>query len=1194
MRLHPSLLIVGLLLQAGATSAEQQQRPARRQQQSSRSGASAPQQRPSRGRAANQFPVDAEMLAWVKQNYPSIGQEEQQKQIARVLSEIKKDTGAWYEKDFLPYLKGLAMGGAHKILQYAGAVRSPANIRDASSRFLREALSQKNPAGEYVLPMPPGNPGLLNGFTRPRGGPAAPPDAKPPVPETGNPRPVEEGPSGPGGGQNDPAGRRDRRDGPDEEAIRQFAEMLAKSEDLRKMAAKRLTWFIWENHNGIDFIDKELREGKDKASAPEWRTRTEASLVPWVARRSYYAALLIRFLGVPEADRPQGLAPEVAAHLTGARKNGQPRIQELAGQLIRWTRPSEEKAELEAEDTGTAALAGYPIGPYGTKEPLNWAFAFLKDAQGGAWQLLYGKNLNESIGDAEQNGTDGVPVPGDDGLGDGRRRAPPGAAFGFEDLYGGGDDPLNNKDVFIVSRKGDAPNGGRRISARIVTEELCAPDCKKEGADKRLVEKLALYDISSERELRGVTFALDALPEKTFKFKPGGRDYSVSFDEKGKLVIKGDDDNAVTGNTVDKMMEHRAERARKRSQIVHFGGKEHYVWVEGIGEGGANIYLDKEKVDRVLRGGGDARTLRSEAMAIVNEHVGGQDDIKGEEVFIRARNGDAFKVDGKAYSLKWNGRAFEIQQKPVKDPIQPPKENAGGGNGSGGNGNGTAGSNGTAGGTPAGQGEGETAGPGDGEGGHRVEPGSRDAEGWPIIIDADGQEFPYTRNPAAPLAKAPNVDVKAINAELARRGVEAAIYQLDLDRARPPGQPPKTKATLDNMPIGMWYAAVFKNGDFGAVPFDKAQGPWKQIKEMKAVGTSLATENEHARMYVNLASGLFTQGEERSFDVVALYRDSAAGNNIAEIKNTKPSNQTGLEVLGDVLQKAGFPKANIDQAVGIVGRISKGLGAGEKIGDDTVGVQVPAGADYKIKGGKKDHVLVLDFDPGIDGIATIKLSPKPGVEKGRPSRPEDANTQGGQGTFAFDKPTSGVPWGGWGSPMDIGSDKNAVILNRTTMVPVPQGTAPDDYSVGGARLFVADTKDDKDRPIKRYYLAFTIEQEGAPPLTTQAKPVFESPERTGPVGLKYAPPAELKTIKFGRIVRAKDAPQIGVSNMLSGELIQPFNKDKSQGVYAVFDAPTGPNAKGKNCLGVVMWFGAEDEAVSAAAKAAGCPDPLKK
>lgn len=1180
MRLHPSLMGLGLLLlQVGFAVADQthKQAPTRRQQQV------AQQPRDARGRFAA-FPVDADMLKWVKANYPSIGDEEKQKQIARVLAEIKKDTGAWYEQVFVPYLSKLAMGGAHKILQFAGAARNPANIRSASSKFLQGALSEKNAAGEYVLGMPPGNPGLLNGFTRaPSARPAPPPTDKPGVPETGPGRPVGEGPQGPQApGPGAPAGQEPAKDA----AEREFAAMLEADENLRKAAAKRLAWFIWTQHANIDFIDKPLRD--DAPVAAEFRTRTEGSLLPWVKRRAYFAALLIRFLGIPEADRPAGLAPKVIEHLKGATLNGQPRVQELAGQLIRWTRKSEEKTELEALDTGAAAIAGYPIGPLTKQEPVNWSFAFLKDAQGIAYTLLYGRRVEEARDDAEREGEDGVRVPGDGGVA-GRDRLKLGPSFGFGDMYGG-EGEGNDRYIFTVRRSDDPPNGGRRISMRIVTEEACAPDCSKQGADKRLVEKVGLYDISDSRELRGVTFGINALPAKPFSFKDGGRQFSLAYEE-GRLVLKGDDKEGTTSTrgknpSVDDLMRYRAEIAQKRGNIVKMGSREYYVWGQGVSDGGCNVYIPKDTADSVLSGGGKGDLLRADGMAVVNESLGGQDTIKGEEIFIRARNGKAFMADGEQISLRWNGSAFQTQKKIVTDPIKETATNganAGDGNNAGGNQGGTAPSNGgtapSNGGTaPSNGGTAERPNP-------PVQPGAHDAEGWPIIIDESNGEFPYLRNPSGPLSKTPHIDVKKLNAQLAANGVEAAIYQVRLDKARPPNLPKEIPATLDNMPPAMWFAVVFKNGDYGSLFYDESK-PWKKIVDLKVHGSALSTENENSVVYVDLASGLVSDGQRRTFDLIGNYRDSQPSNNIAV--TTKKPGKTGLEVAFDQMRRAGYPDDKIKEALGTITRVNRGMAADEKIGEDAVGVAIPANTEYKLSGGKKDMVLFMVVP--IEGISTIKLLPKAGVTRGSPARVGDENLQGGQGTFAFDKPGAPIAWDGWGSPMDIGSDKGAVLLHRKTLEPVA-GQA-DDAKQPGGRLYRVATKDDKGRGITRFYLAFTLENEGEAAGLHRTQMVFEAPKRENPAGLRYPPPADLKTIKFGRIQRKQGQPKLTVGNLVNAELIQPFNVDNTKGAWAVFDMPTGSNAKNQHCLGVAMWWGASDAEVAEAAKTRGCPAPV--
>ncbi len=149
MRLHPSLLMLGLCaLQVPAAAEGTGSTPlARRQPQAGNPQAPA-------------SPIDPQVLAYVQRAYPladvpASRRQFKQRQIAQGLTAIKNDTGGWYAASFEPFLRQQGAGAASKILEAIAEGRNAAEIRGAAAKILFDALSQKDGAGNFVLPMPP-------------------------------------------------------------------------------------------------------------------------------------------------------------------------------------------------------------------------------------------------------------------------------------------------------------------------------------------------------------------------------------------------------------------------------------------------------------------------------------------------------------------------------------------------------------------------------------------------------------------------------------------------------------------------------------------------------------------------------------------------------------------------------------------------------------------------------------------------------------------------------------------------------------------------------------------------------------------------------------------------------------------------------------------------------------------------------
>lgn len=125
---------------------------------------------------------------------------------------------------------------------------------------------------------------------------------------------------------------------------------------------------------------------------------------------------------------------------------------------------------------------------------------------------------------------------------------------------------------------------------------------------------------------------------------------------------------------------------------------------------------------------------------------------------------------------------------------------------------------------------------------------ARDHDGWPILARHPSEPPVYERRPARPLPEHPQIDVNELNRRLAAAGVAAAIYQLVPERAerllRPQGD----------------YVVVFKNGNYGGVPFEdfrywESNRYWRQVVDIRVIGSVLVAENEDGVRYVDLAPG---------------------------------------------------------------------------------------------------------------------------------------------------------------------------------------------------------------------------------------------------------------------------------------------------------------------------------------------------
>lgn len=1136
MRLHPSLLIGGLLFgQAFPLLAEGQgSKPTDKPAAKPAAGAKPPAAPATRTRAPRPAPpnVDPQVLEWVKQTFPTVKKADERRKIAAVLTAIKADTGAWYQRSFEPFLKQQGVGAAQNILKHAAAARNAAQFDEAAANVLVDALGQKDQAGAPLLPMPPGNSRLRAGRTipgreppaQPRPGPA-PVETKPDVPTPPAPKPVE--PAKPG---DEP--------GVGDDAEREFARLLKASPELQAMAAARITRFIWEQHGDISFLAAELKDPKNEPIVENWRKGTQAAVLKWVENRAVMAGLLVRFLGVPEGERPASAKePAVAAHLKGAGKE-----QELAKALDRWSRSggvfSVDNSEIN-EGASPGVKIDFPISPLGVQLPVPWFFAFLKDAFDRANTLRHGTSLPDARDNVGENANEGDDVPGGGGVG--RDRIKKGPWFTPAELYGQEGDP----GVFRVARKAEIDSGAipRTLSVRIVTEGRSA-------TDKALIDKIAIYDITPGGRIYGKTFPVSFSGK--FQLKDGGREYTFGRDDKGNITLKADDgavaqttNGKPNGPTVDQLVRARAVSAQARASIVNIAGSEYYVWAQGTGQGGANIFLPKQDLDDGLRDGDPAGLkLRPGAMAYVNENVDGVDrlttDINGKVALIGV-DGNRFRAGGEEQHLWWNGKTYVVKKGPgPKEPPAETKPPAGGGTGGG-----------TTAGGGATEGGGTTPGGGDQQ---PPAPGRRDSDGWPIIRGPNGAEIPYDRNPPQPLNDFPKIRVQDLNAKLAEAGVPAAVAQIDFNRL--------DRASLEG--VRHFYAVIFKDGPEGrnhsSIPW---MDNWKTLVNLEVVGATLVVESDVEFMYIDLAAGLVEKPDgDAAFDTVG-----QLGKGGGAIKgHSAKDEKTSSLVLDDILRRSGTP--NRDVIRGKVEDIVKsGLAVGDKVGNDTLTVAIPKGSAYRLDRGGKEAPLILTF---TEAKVSIRLAPTLGLDKDPGSRPSDGAAAGGQGTYVFDKPSVGELWDGWGPEMKIdGAD--ATLLDKSNL------------NVPGARLYYAAKAKDGDKEVERWYLRFTIEQEGKPTITTLPKLIFQKPE-----GVKYAPPSDPKTmsIGYGGVKLPKEAPAITVTNLMNGELVAPYNQGPAKGLYVVSDVTAG---KTKTCIGKVMWWGIPATEADQAARKFGCP-----
>ncbi|MCX5788059.1 MAG: hypothetical protein NTX64_06050 [Elusimicrobia bacterium] len=668
MRLHPSLLMAGLLsMQAFSAYADSLT--------VIEVSGSVTREVSHKRKHVTPAGIDPEVLKWVKTTWPDLKKVGDQESVALVLTVIKNattsDGGRWYDQTFAPYLAKQGQGGALAVLAHARAARSPAQARQAAKDFLKEALAQKGDAGP-LLPWPPDN--ALTGKKPAPQPPAAPSKPVEPQPEVNQKPAPQQPPVQPGAAPAKPSGQIVPTDGggvlaptqgnnvvvppvkgekpvenPGQDSIDKMAAVVAGSDEAQSLIGARLFQLIWDKHDAISFVSQKLRESEAvaKGSNDTGKLRTEigpgvrGEMKPWVKYHPRGAVQIAQVLGVPgipKADKNLG-----ALHDPGADDDGKLEPK-LINALRRWAvergSGDTQKISLTTNDlagaTGVKAPAAgeqpatdgtdYPIGPLTMAEPIKWPFAFLKDAAIQANTLLTGmkKGPAKKVIDDNRRSDD---VPGGSGVSGNPAPRAQGAGFSREDLYGKWGD-VGVVAVGTKEQMSSDPPQGRTISMRIVTEQ---------GADGKLIDHLALYDISTGKVF-GKTFPANFASDQPISLKAGGLDYKLKIDyasnPEGAIVLSASDGNPAVGSgrdipTVAGLFRDRASRVADSGRVATIGGKQYYVGGQGTGDGGADVYFSKDVIDS-LRDGGNAYAMTPKAMAFVNESVDGMDRIKDE------------------------------------------------------------------------------------------------------------------------------------------------------------------------------------------------------------------------------------------------------------------------------------------------------------------------------------------------------------------------------------------------------------------------------------------------------------------------------------------------------------------------------------------------------------------------------------
>ncbi|MBI4348905.1 MAG: hypothetical protein HY553_18860 [Elusimicrobia bacterium] len=150
-------------------------------------------------------------------------------------------------------------------------------------------------------------------------------------------------------------------------------------------------------------------------------------------------------------------------------------------------------------------------------------------------------------------------------------------------------------------------------------------------------------------------------------------------------------------------------------------------------------------------------------------------------------------------------------------------------------------------------------------------------DGWPVLVDSDGRELPFTRTPARPLEAHPRIDVQAINRQLAEAGVEAAVYQVV---PGPDGQVP-------NRPP---FTVVYRGGGCAPLPFGTSR--------LEVLGSVLVAESPSSRRYLDVAGG----AKDGRLETLGVLEREATGRILA-VRSTRPVD-VGYKVLADILRCA--------------------------------------------------------------------------------------------------------------------------------------------------------------------------------------------------------------------------------------------------------------------------------------------------